>query len=146
MPEIRHRAGIYAPMADVYEAVSTPAGVAKWWTRDTKEAGDDRFEVWFGGAAAAAVFQLEELRPDARVVWRVLDGPAEWLDSTITFDLRREGDESIVVFTHAGWREPVEFMHHCSTRWGYFIYSLKHALETGRGNPWPDDEKVDSWG
>lgn len=146
MAEIRHRAGINAPIGEVYEAVSSPAGVARWWTRDAKDSGDGRFEVWFGGSGPAAVFQLEQLEPNARVVWRTLDGPKEWLGSTVSFDLRAEGEESILVFTHAGWQEPVEFMHHCSTRWGYFMYSLKRALETGQGNPWPEDEKIDSWG
>ncbi len=146
MAEIRHRAGIYAPISKVYEAVATPAGVATWWSSDVRDKGDGRFEVWFGGNGPAAVFQLEQLEPEKRAVWRTLDGPKEWLDSTVEFDLRSEGAESVVLFTHAGWSEPVEFMHHCSTRWGYFIYSLKHALESGKGNPWPEDEKVDSWG
>ena len=70
--------------------------------------------------------------------------------TTITFELRGDDSdgETVVLFTHAGWREPVEFMHHCSTRWGYFLISLKHALEGGAGGPatpWPHDEKVSSW-
>jgi len=39
----------------------------------------------------------------------------------------------------------VEFMHHCSTKWGVFLLSLKSLLETGKGSPHPNDLKLDSW-
>src|SRR5262249_58783994 len=35
MVDIIHRIGIKAPVAKVIEAVSTVAGVAGWWTKDT---------------------------------------------------------------------------------------------------------------
>jgi hypothetical protein len=43
------------------------------------------------------------------------------------------------MFTHADWREPVEFMAHCSARWAYFLLSLKSYAEIGKGTPFPDD-------
>ena len=143
MADIRHRVAINAPASAVYQAVATPEGVATWWTRDVQGASTEGGEIafWFGGEKPAAVMQLVELTPSRRVVWRCDQGPAEWLGTTQTFDVREEDGESVVMFTHAGWAEPVEFMHHCSTRWGYFLLSLKHQLEQGAGTPWPDDEK-----
>ena len=44
-----------------------------------------------------------------------------------------------MLFTHQGWTEPVEFMHHCSTKWGSFLMSLKSLVETGDGAPAPRD-------
>ena len=72
-------------------------------------------------------------------------GPAEWVGTTVTFDLKTTGGETVLLFTHADWREPVEFMHHCSTKWGVFLISLKSLLETGKGAPAPNDIKLDSW-
>ena len=46
---------------------------------------------------------------------------------------------TIVQFEHEGWREPVEFMYHCSTKWATFLMSLKELVETGHGRPAPDD-------
>ena len=86
-----------------------------------------------------------ELQPATRVLWQVVDGPAEWIGTTISFDLRQEGEYCIVMFQHQGWREPVEFMHHCSTKWAIFMMSLKSLIETGKGAPAPDDVKIDSW-
>jgi hypothetical protein len=36
-------------------------------------------------------------------------------------------------------------MHHCSTKWGVFLMSLKSLLETGKGAPAPNDIKIDNW-
>jgi uncharacterized protein YndB with AHSA1/START domain len=154
MSEIRHRVGISAPLTDVYDALSTPEGVATWWTRDAS--GDTsiggKLAVGFGGPEPGAIFELTELsapdRPSTsgRVVWRCIEGPSEWPGTTIQFDLGRQDDETVVVFTHAGWQEPVEFMHHCSTSWAYYLISLKHAVGGGQATPWPDNERISTWG
>jgi uncharacterized protein YndB with AHSA1/START domain len=143
MPDIRHRVVINAPARVVYDAIATPQGIASWWTRDVRgeaREGED-VEFWFGGEKPAAVMQIVELAEPRRVVWRCDQGPDEWVGTTQTFDVREQDDATVVMFTHADWAEPVEFMHHCSTRWGYFLLSLKHQLEQGAGTPWPDDEK-----
>ena len=49
-------------------------------------------------------------------------------------------------FAQAGWREPVEFMAHCSTKWAYFLLGLKDGFEGGKATPFPDDEHISSWG
>lgn len=49
---------------------------------------------------------------------------------------------TFVLFTHAGWREPVEFMHHCSTKWAVFLLSLKNWIERAEGRPHPYDVKI----
>jgi hypothetical protein len=79
------------------------------------------------------------------VLWQVVDGPEEWIGTKVSFDLKQEGDWTIVLFKHQGWKEPVEFMHHCSTKWAVFLLSLKSLLEAGKGAPAPNDIKLDSW-
>jgi hypothetical protein len=86
-----------------------------------------------------------ELDPDRRILWQVVEGPAEWIGTKVDWELRQEGDWTLVFFKHQGWKEPVEFMHHCSTKWGTFLVSLKSLLETGKGAPYPNDIKIDSW-
>lgn len=73
-------------------------------------------------------------------------GPGEWVDTHLRFDLKSSGDETVLLFTHADWREPVEFMHHCSTKWAVFLVGLKGWLEGGEGIPYPDDGKISTWG
>jgi len=92
-------------------------------------------------------FDMEviELRPAERVAWRVVDGPEEWIGTTIEWDLHQAGDYTVVLFAHRGWKEPVEFMHHCSTKWGSFLMSLKSLVETGQGAPAPRDVQISDW-
>jgi hypothetical protein len=77
-----------------------------------------RIEFRFG--AGGIDMKVLELRPARRVLWQVVDGPKEWIGTTVSWDLRQERDWTIVLFKHEGWKEPVEFMHHCSTKWGSF--------------------------
>ncbi|WP_405275186.1 SRPBCC family protein [Gaopeijia maritima] len=62
-----------------------------------------------------------------------------------TFDFLEEGDMTILVFGHRGWREQVEFTAHCSMKWATFLLSLRDFLESGRGRPAPADLKIDNW-
>ena len=39
-----------------------------------------------------------------------------------------------------GW-PPVEFMHHCSTKWAVFLLGLRNWVERGEGRPHPQDVK-----
>ncbi|WP_405875279.1 MULTISPECIES: SRPBCC domain-containing protein [unclassified Streptomyces] len=89
--------------------------------------------------------KVVELMPGKRVLWEVVDGPAEWIGAHVSFDLRQEGDFTIVLFAHRGWAEPVEFMSHCSTKWAVYLLSLKQLLETGQGTPDPADLQIGDW-
>ena len=86
-----------------------------------------------------------ELKPDEEVRWRVRSGPEEWLGTEVTFDLSRNGDQTLIVFGHRNWREAVEFTAHCSMKWATFLLSLRELVETGKGRPSPDDLKIDDW-
>ena len=147
MADIRHRIAVKAPREQVYNALATIEGLAGWWTRDTRgeAAPGKNIAFYFGGENPAAVMTVTEQGPN-RVAWRCDEGPEEWLGTTVTFDLKREDEYTVVLFTHAGWQEPVEFMHHCSSRWAYFLFSLKAGIERGAATPWPDDEPIDNWG
>src|SRR5438270_13091609 len=117
MADIRHRVGIAAPQGQVYEALSTLDGITGWWTRDADgdpvAGGTLRF--FFGRPEPSAVMEVADATPASRVAWRCVQGPDEWVGTSVIFDLKASEGETVVLFTHADWREPVEFMHHCST-------------------------------
>jgi len=145
MVDILHKVGIKSSSPDdVYKALTTLEGLSGWWTSDTQGASKvgGVLQFRFGGGG----FDMEVLElHSAKRVRQVVDGPEEWIGTKISFDLRQEGDWTIILFKHQGWKEPVEFMHHCSTKWGVFLLSLKSLLETGKGAPWPNEIKLDSW-
>ncbi|MEO6032425.1 MAG: SRPBCC domain-containing protein [Burkholderiaceae bacterium] len=148
--DILHRVGIRSSLDEVYKALTTRAGLAGWWTTDTQ--GENRvgevlrFRFSVDGAEIGGFdIKVLELHPATQVLWQVVDGPAEWIDTRIRWELRQEGDYCIVLFKHQGWKEPVEFMHHCSTKWAIFLMSLKSLVESGKGAPSPDDIKIGDW-
>ena len=150
MLDILHRVGMKSSLDEVYKALATREGVAGWWTNEaqgeSKVGGALEFRFSAGGKEIGRmVMKVLELQPNKRVSWQVVDGPAEWIDTKISFELQQEGEYSIVLFKHQGWKEPVEFMHHCSTKWAIFMISLKSLVETGKGAPSPEDIKIDNW-
>jgi uncharacterized protein YndB with AHSA1/START domain len=142
MPDILHRVGVQSPAERVFEAISTLDGLSRWWivgtTGDPKVGGTIHFQPEGGGFD----MNVLESKPGEVVRWKCVGGPDEWIGTEITFRLRQKKDQTVVLFTHAGWREPVEFMHHCSTKWATFLLSLKNWVERGEGRPHPYDVKI----
>jgi hypothetical protein len=50
--------------------------------------------------------KILELHPAKRVLWQVVDGPEEWIGTKISWELKQDGDYTIVLFKHQGWKEP----------------------------------------
>jgi uncharacterized protein YndB with AHSA1/START domain len=148
MADIRHRVGIAAPQEQVYDALATVEGLSRWWTADVR--GDatlgGKLSFYFGGSEPSAVMDVVELDPCRRVAWRCVQGPDEWVGTTLAFDLATADGETALRFSQANWREPVEFMYHCSTKWAYFLLGLKAGQEGRQYTPYPDDMKVSTWG
>ncbi|MEV6872258.1 SRPBCC domain-containing protein [Amycolatopsis sp. NPDC051128] len=144
--DILHRIGIRnATPEKVYEALTTLDGLSGWWTEktvgDTELGGVLEFRFIPGGFDMKVI----ELDPGRLVRWEAVDGPPEWIGTTIRWDLEQRGEYTIVLFKHEGWREAVEFMHHCGTKWAIYLMSLKQLVETGEGAPAPRDVMISDW-
>lgn len=146
MPDILHRIGFKNVASQaVFDALVTVDGLARWWTEGTTGRGSSLGDVVHFGFGDRGFFDMKvvALEAPSHLRWQVVDGPEEWIGTHVTWDLRREGDYTILLFRHEGWKEPVEFMHHCSTKWGVFLLSLKDLLEGRTANPWPRDIHID---
>jgi uncharacterized protein YndB with AHSA1/START domain len=149
MPDILHRISIDAPQERVHDLIATTDGVARWWTGrplDGDSAVSSTFGVYFGDAEKpAAVMQVMADAPD-KVVWRVIEGPDEWIDTVITFALKgaRDGGTTLL-FSHSDWRAASEFMSGCSTNWGSYLTSLKTGAEGYEFGAFPAGE-ISRWG
>jgi uncharacterized protein YndB with AHSA1/START domain len=144
MVDILHRVGVRdATPEKVYDALTTVDGLAGWWTADTS--GSDGVLRFRFPPVGGFDMEVVEARPAEKVTWRVVDGPEEWIGTTVDWQLRQDGDYTTVLFAHRGWKEPVEFMNHCSTKWATFLLSLKSLVETGQGAPAPGDVEISDW-
>ena len=125
MADIRHRVGIKVAPRQVFKAITTLEGLRRWWISDTDgEPGHLGGVILFGFSD----MKVTKLVPNKLVKWKCVRGPKEWVGTEITFELKYKLHQTFVVFTHAKWKKPVEFMHHCSTKWAVFLLSMKDWL------------------
>jgi uncharacterized protein YndB with AHSA1/START domain len=146
MVDILHRIGVKnsSPTA-MYDALSTIEGLSGWWAENTTGSAEVGGVIEFRFVPGGIDMKVLELVPGERVLWEVVGGPAEWIGTTVDWRIHQEGDFTILLFSHVGWAEPVEFMYHCSTKWGTFLMSIKSLLETGTGRPDPHDVWISDW-
>lgn len=89
---------------------------------------------------------MEVMKQEPKLVqWTCRKGPAEWIDTEITFDLKQENDFHDRVVRPLQMERAVEFMAHCSMKWAVFLMSLKEFAETGKGKAAPRDIKINNW-
>ena len=80
-------------------------------------------------------FEVIDLQSLKTVEWKCLHGPKERINTHFGFNSSIENEETVLLFKHSGCREEVEFMHHCSTQWAYYLIGLRKFLESGEGTP-----------
>jgi uncharacterized protein YndB with AHSA1/START domain len=146
MVDILHRIGVeHVAPERVYDALTTLDGLAGWWAEKTTGSTDVGGVIEFRFRPGGFDMKVIDVEPGRHVRWEVVAGPEEWIGTHVHWDLKQEGDFTVVLFKHEGWAEPVEFMNHCSTKWATFLLSLKQLLETGEGAPDPRDLQISDW-
>ena len=144
MADIHHRVCIKSSSEAVYEALTTNAGLSKWWTNDVSGAGDIGSTIEFRFNGGGPDFIVTGLIPNKKVCWQHSGSvPEPWIGTEILFLLDTDKEQTFVRFTHSGWKESSDFMAHCSTKWAVFLISLKDSLELGAGKPFPNDIQID---
>ncbi len=137
MPDILHRVGIKVSAKKVFDTLSTIEGNQHWWVTDAKGNAQKGGVIDFGFVDMKVV----ECKPSL-VKWKCIRGPKEWMNTEVSFRLVHKQGQTFVLFKHAKWKKPVEFMYHCSTKWAVFLLSLRDWLEIGEGRPAPYDQKI----
>jgi uncharacterized protein YndB with AHSA1/START domain len=144
MAEIQHRVGISGSAQEIYQLLTTDAGLAKWWTTDTHGAGGPGSIIAFRFGEGGPDFEVIEQVTNCKVVWRHHgEMPPAWIGSEVSFLLEESEKQTFVNFSHYNWQQSDAFLAHCSTKWGIFMMSIKSCIETGRGQPYPDDVHID---
>ena len=147
MPDVLFDFPIRASADRVFEAVSTPAGLDRWWT--LRAAGEARvgatFELDFGpdydwravvtACEPGALFELELTR-----------AMPDWLGSRVRLELS-EGTgagagATLLRFAHLGWAEPTEHFRVSSFCWAMYLRLMRRGLEYGEEVPY--DARLDA--
>src|SRR5262245_12177790 len=111
---------------EVFNAINNVRG---WWSGEI-EGNTERFGDEFTyryKAINRSKQRLIEVIPDKKVVWLVVDAylkfaedKTEWNGTTVTFEISKKGDRTVVRFTHQGLIPEFECYDACSSAWGFY--------------------------
>jgi uncharacterized protein YndB with AHSA1/START domain len=132
MPDILHDFPIAAPIARVFDAISSPAGLDAWWTLGASgevRVGAD-YELFFGEEYdwRAKVTRCATNRAFALGMTHASD---DWLGTTVSFVLASRDDLTWVHFAHTGWREASDHYRTSSFCWAMYLRVMKRWIEHG---------------
>jgi uncharacterized protein YndB with AHSA1/START domain len=145
MSEIMHLIKIRGAQDKVYQAVATAEGIRNWWTRDAalepKIGGAGEFG--FYGHRLVIKVRVAELTPPAHIAWDEVSSTGGGFDgTTISFDLKSDEGITSLLFAHRGFKPGADNIASATTRWGFYLLSLKRYLESGKGSPNPEDTEL----
>lgn len=137
MAEIKHQIPILATPDKVYAALTTQGGLRGWWTADVTIDGKVGGKAEFGFDKRQMVFRMkiEKLEPGRQVVWSCYGDHPEWAGTMLTWTMAREGDPTMLRFTHSGWKSVSDFCATCNSSWGELMYRIKDYVEGRKPGP-----------
>jgi uncharacterized protein YndB with AHSA1/START domain len=133
MHDIVHQLTIAAPQEKVFEAVTTAAGLAQWWTADVAvDPSDGTFEVGFEDGTVRMKFKTDDFDAPVLAHFTCTDGPDEWPGTQLAFRLRPEpdGDGTILRLWHGNWEYEDGILPSCSFQWAMYLDQLRRYIET----------------
>ena len=144
MADILHQVGIQASQDALYSALTEQAGLQSWWSEHSviEPSAGSMARISFYNNAVVFEFRVEELVPGESVVWKIVGGPPDWVDTTITWNLSPEEGQTILDFAHRGFASTEGNFASVNYNWGWYITSLKFLLEKRKGMPHTDADLI----
>ena len=135
---LMHSVTIDAKPDKIYEAISTGAGLASFWTSDSEAEPKVGSIARFGFGGPVLMMKVEQLEPNKLVRWSIHRGFPQWENTTVTWEIAvtKEGGQE-VRFCHGGWSDKVPQGDLASVNytWGRIAGRLKKYAETGKPAP-----------
>ncbi|MDN5211632.1 SRPBCC domain-containing protein [Fulvivirgaceae bacterium BMA12] len=144
MKETRHFIGAKTTKQKMFEAISLPGELQKWWATTAKgipETGET-LELYFHELTTLK-FRYTEMIPSEKLVLTCHDGFGPWQDTVLTFEIEEKDDQVFLTHIHDNIiPEDVEALTYFSSKWTIYLLSLKNLLENGTGTPFPKEIKL----
>jgi uncharacterized protein YndB with AHSA1/START domain len=126
-----------ATASQVFQAVSTPQGLDRWWTKKSagKPAEGEEYELWFGAQYDWRA-RVTHCIPDSEFELQMTRADADWMGTRVGFRLDPKNGNTWVRFYHTGWptaNEHYRISCHC---WALYLRILRRYLEHGESVPY----------
>lgn len=139
MADIFHYFPINAPADKVFECISTPTGLDKWWTESSegKSAIGQEFQLHFTAKYHWSAV-ISKFRPDTELEFTMTKADEDWIGSKVGFRLTPKANHTDVQFYHTGWKTDNEHYRISNFCWAMYLRILKRHLEFGEFVPYED--------
>jgi uncharacterized protein YndB with AHSA1/START domain len=135
--DIAMQIDIAAPANRLYEALTTPQGVAGWWTTRSEPAGTtgsvDRF--WFPAVPTAWEMRVDAAEPGKLLAWHCIGGPPPWVGTDVRWTLEPSDDGTRLLFDHTGFAEKDEHFRTVTVGWAQMLLRLQSFAQSGTPVP-----------
>lgn len=153
MATLYHQVWIDAPVAKLYDALSSAAGLSRWWAPHTSiETAEGLVLSHNPGPEHGQVdLKVLESTPGKRLEWEVTSShpktsPASaWTGTHLVFELTERDNPglsrgvtskrprlAVLEFRHTGWDDDNEYLGFCNFGWGVSLFMLKNYCESTR--------------
>lgn len=139
MQTIYHHFQISDSIENVFKQIATPVGLNKWWTDDASGITElnQTYHLHFGDEYHWMA-NITKLEPDTLFELSFIKADADWLYSSIGFNLSYDNDLTQVAFYHTGWKTNNEHFKISNYCWAMYLRLLKRYLEFGELVPYKD--------
>lgn len=132
MSDIVHDFPIAAPAGAIFEAVTTPAGLDAWWTKESAgtpiQGSSYRLAFGPGYEWEATVRRCE---PNREIEWEFTTADSDWLGTRVGLQLTEGDGATKVRFHHTGWRKENDHYRISCYCWAMYLRLLKRYVERG---------------
>ena len=139
MADIFNHFPIKSSAHDVYQAVSTPAGLDSWWTLTSSGQAKDDAEYEFGfGPGFDWRVRVSSCVPDREFEWKFVSADDDWRGTYIGFTFDEHNGVTQVRFHHTGWPESNDHYRVSCYCWPMYLRLLRRYVEHGEVVPYED--------
>ena len=137
MADIFHYFPINVPIEKVFNGISTPQGLDKWWTKSSlgKPEREEIYELFFGPEYNwSAVVTM--CVPNKEFELTITKSDKDWMNTKVGFTLIDKIGTTEIHFSHTGWKEDHEHYRISCYCWAMYLRILKRYLEFGEEVPY----------
>ncbi len=132
MSDILHDFRVAAPLAEVFAAITSPAGLDAWWTKSSSGAPTPGTTYAFNfGPGYQWEAIVHSCVPDTEITWEFTRADDDWTGTRVRFELEEEGNWTQVRFAHLGWRDANQHYRTSCYCWAMYLRLLKRHVEHG---------------
>jgi uncharacterized protein YndB with AHSA1/START domain len=137
MADILHDFPIAVAPTRVFEGISSPEGLDRWWTARSSGSPIEgtEYQLWFGPEYDWRAV-VTRARPGSGFELRITRAADDWMDTRIGFELAVIPTGTQVRFHHTGWPAANEHYRISCYCWAMYLRILRRSLEFGEQVPY----------